>query len=107
VAMGAAGVPTRILAPARGTFLTYGALDQSQATAPGQITAAELRDLYRVHTLNEWTEAFGLVGAPVAHSVSPHMHNAAFAAAQLNAVYIPFETRHVAAFVRRMAHPRT
>ena len=107
IAMGAAGLLTRILAPARGAFLTYGALDQNHATAPGQTSAAELRDVYRVHTLDEWTEVFGLVGTPVMHSLSPYMHNAAFAARGLNAVYIPFETRDLSAFMRRMADPRT
>src|SRR5205085_10099961 len=107
IAMGAAGLLTRILAPAHGAFLTYGALEQNHATAPGQINAAELRALYRGHTLAEATEVFGLVGAPVAHSLSPHMHNAAFAAHGLNAVYIPFEVHDVAAFMRRMVCPRT
>ena len=107
VAMGAAGLWTRILAPARGAFLTYGALADEQATAPGQIAATDLRDLYRVSALDEQTEVLGLVGAPVAHSRSPHIHNAALAARGLNAVYIPFETHDVAAFIRRMAHPRT
>jgi 3-dehydroquinate dehydratase / shikimate dehydrogenase len=107
VGMGAAGLLTRILAPARGAFLTYGSLDENQPTAPGQISAHELRDLYRIHALDAKTEVFGLLGAPVMHSVSPHMHNAAFAAAGLNAVYIPFEVRAAAAFVRRMVHPRT
>jgi shikimate dehydrogenase len=32
---------------------------------------------------------YGLVGAPVGHSVSPAMHNAAFRAAGLDAVYLP------------------
>lgn len=107
VAMGNAGLLTRILAPARGAFLTYGALDATQATAPGQPTAAELRDLYRIHTLNEQTEVYGLVGTPVMHSVSPHIHNAAFASSARNAVFIPFEVRDVNAFMRRMAHPHT
>ncbi len=107
IAMGTAGLLTRILAPARGAFLTYGALDDAHATAPGQPSARELRDLYHIHTLNEWTEVYGLVGMPVMHSLSPHIHNAAFAAAGLNAVYIPFEVRDVHAFMRRMAHPRT
>ncbi|HEX8180539.1 MAG TPA: shikimate dehydrogenase [Pyrinomonadaceae bacterium] len=107
IAMGTPGLLTRILAPARGALLTYGALDAAQATAPGQITAADLRDLYRLHTLDAQTEVFGLVGMPVAHSISPHMHNAAFAARSLNAVYVPFEVRDVAAFIRRMTHPRT
>ncbi len=31
-----------------------------------------------------------MVADPVAHSLSPHIHNAAFAAEGLNAVYVPF-----------------
>jgi len=107
IAMGDAGLLTRILAPARGAFLTFGALSGEQSTAPGQTPARELRALYRVHAINERTEIMGLVGSPVAHSVSPQMHNAAFAARGLNAVYIPFEVGDVSAFIRRMAHPRT
>src|SRR5918997_2403687 len=49
----------------------------------------------------------GLIGSPVAHSVSPHMHNAAFEALDLNAVYIPFEVRDANSFLQRMAHPRS
>src|SRR5205085_12294796 len=41
------------------------------------------------------------------HSLSPRIHNAAFAALGLDAVYIPFETADAADFVRRMARPRT
>ena len=107
VAMGEAGILTRILAPSRGSFLTYGALDEEQQTAPGQLSARELRDLYRIHSINRQTQITGIVGSPVAHSVSPHMHNAAFAADGANAVYIPFEVRDVGAFMRRMADPRT
>jgi 3-dehydroquinate dehydratase/shikimate dehydrogenase len=107
IAMGEAGIATRILAPSRGAFLTYGAQDEAHRTAPGQISAKDLRALYRVHQLNERTEITGIIGAPVTHSVSPHMHNAAFAARDVNAVYIPFEVRNLEAFMRRMAHPRT
>lgn len=107
VAMGEAGLLTRILAPARGAFLTFGALTREHATAPGQITARELRALYRIGLINEQTEIMGLVGSPVRHSLSPHLHNAAFAALGLNAVYIPFEVGDAHAFIRRMAHPRT
>lgn len=107
VAMGSHGVVTRILGPARGGFLTYGSLDEAHASAPGQLGAVELRELYRVDRLNRRTQVMGLVGSPVAHSLSPHMHNAAFAAAGLNAVYVPFDVRDAAGFLRRMAHPRT
>jgi len=41
------------------------------------------------------------------HSLSPHIHNAAFAANELNAVYIPFEVHDAAQFIRRMVHPKT
>lgn len=107
IAMGEAGILTRILGPSRGAFLTYGSLDGQHRTAPGQIRASDLRDLYRIHTLNERTEIMGLVGEHVMHSVSPHMHNASFSASGLNSVYIPFEVRALGDFVRRMVHPRT
>jgi 3-dehydroquinate dehydratase/shikimate dehydrogenase len=107
VAMGEAGLLTRVLAPSRGAYLTYGSLDAAQATAPGQVGARELRDLYRVHEITERTLVTGLVGSPVAHSFSKHIHNAAFAARGLGAVFIPFEVADASAFARRMAHPRT
>lgn len=107
VAMGDAGLATRILSPAFGAPLTYGALDAESRTAPGQIDAAELRDLYRVKELNRQTMITGLVGSPVAHSVSPQMHNAAFKSSNLNAVYLPFEVRQLDAFIRRMVQLRT
>ena len=107
VSMGEAGLLTRVLAPAFGAFLTYGSLDAAQATAPGQLSARQLRDLYRVHTLNPRTLVTGLVGSPVGHSLSPRMHNAAFKALGLDAVYLPLEVADVSEFVRRMADPRT
>ncbi|HLM56468.1 MAG TPA: type I 3-dehydroquinate dehydratase, partial [Pyrinomonadaceae bacterium] len=107
VAMGEAGVLTRVLATARGAFLTYGSLDAEQATAPGQVTAAELRESYRVPELGAGASVTGLVGSPVGHSLSPRMHNAAFRALGLEAVYLPFEVANVSEFVRRMASPRT
>lgn len=107
VSMGEAGVLTRVLAHAFGASLTYGSLERGRETAPGQLSARELRELYRVHSLNKETKVVGLVGSPVAHSLSPHMHNAAFGSLGMDAVYIPFEVSDVSAFVRRMARPRT
>jgi shikimate dehydrogenase len=37
------------------------------------------------------TELYGILGWPVRHSLSPAMHNAAFAAAELDCVYLAFE----------------
>ena len=36
------------------------------------------------------TQLYGIMGNPVSHSLSPAMHNAAFAACGLNKVYVPF-----------------
>jgi 3-dehydroquinate dehydratase/shikimate dehydrogenase len=107
IAMGPAGIMTRILGPSRGSFLTYGSLDDESATAPGQLTARALRDVYRLDRIDRQTEVIGIIGKPVGHSLSPHIHNAAFAAGGSNAVYIPFEVRDAVSFMRRMGHPRT
>ncbi|WP_449244068.1 shikimate dehydrogenase [Desulfobacca acetoxidans] len=46
------------------------------------------------------TIIFGILGRPVAHSLSPAMHNAAFAALGLNAVYVPFAVQDLVAAVQ-------
>ena len=107
IAMGNAGLATRVLGPSRGAFLTYATLEEDSATAPGQITAHKLRSVYRIGEIDRETMICGLVGLPVMHSVSPHVHNAAFRAAEINGVYLPLEVRDVATFVQRMVHPRT
>ena len=105
--MGNAGIATRILGPSRGAYLTYASLDEDTATAPGQVNARQLRSVYRIDEIDRETMICGLVGQPVMHSVSPHMHNAAFASENVKGVYLPFEVRDVETFVRRMVHPRT
>ena len=107
IAMGNAGIATRILGPSRGGFLTYGALDDESATAPGQVNAPNLRSLYHIDKIDSETMICGLIGLPVMHSVSPHIHNGAFAATGINGVYLPFEVKDVAPFFKRMVDPRS
>jgi len=107
IAMGSAGVITRILGPSRGSFLTYGAAAVEGGTAPGQMLASELRSVYRIDKIDSDTAVTGLVGLPVMHSVSPHMHNAAFQASGLNGVYLPLEVHDLAGFFKRMVVPRS
>ena len=107
IAMGNAGIATRVLGPSRGGFLTYGSLDEDSATAPGQVNARTLRSLYHIDAINSETMICGLVGQPAMHSVSPHIHNAAFAHEEINGVYLPFEVGDVKSFLRRMVHPLT
>jgi shikimate dehydrogenase len=41
------------------------------------------------------TELFGIIGKPVRHSLSPVMHNAAFASLGMNRIYVPMEVSDV------------
>ena len=107
IAMGSAGVITRVLGPSRGSFLTYGASAPEHGTAPGQLLATDLESLYRIDQIDSETLITGLVGSPVSHSVSPHIHNAAFKAGELNAVYLPFQVDDLTGFVKRMVNPRS
>ena len=52
--------------------------------------------------INQQTTLYGVAGFPVAHSLSPAMHNAAFSACGLNAVYLAFETNDIQGCVKGM-----
>lgn len=45
--------------------------------------------------VNGTTSLYGIIGNPVAHSLSPVMHNAAFAALSLNGIYVPMPVQNV------------
>jgi 3-dehydroquinate dehydratase / shikimate dehydrogenase len=107
IGMGEAGLMTRILGPSRGSFLTYASLEEESGTAPGQLTAKDLREVYRIDHIDSETQVFGIMGQPVGHSLSPRIHNTSFAAGGINAVFIPFEVRDSPEFIRRMVHPKT
>jgi 3-dehydroquinate dehydratase/shikimate dehydrogenase len=107
IALGIAGITTRILGPSYGAFLTYASSNFARATGPGQLTAEEMEDLFHVRQINQATMITGLVGTPVAHSISPAIHNAAFTASGVDVVYIPFEVRDLNSFIKRMVKPQT
>jgi 3-dehydroquinate dehydratase/shikimate dehydrogenase len=87
--MGKAGLISRVLAKKLGSFLTFASLNTESATAPGQLTARELKALYRFDSVDTNTELFGVIGCPVAHSASPAVFNACFAKAGMNKLYLP------------------
>jgi 3-dehydroquinate dehydratase/shikimate dehydrogenase len=62
----------------------------AQGTAAGQVSARYLRHLYRVEKLNKSAKIFGVIADPVRHSISPAVHNRAFQARRIDAVYLPF-----------------
>ena len=87
--MGEFGLISRLLAPKFGGFLTFASLRESGATAPGQPTIDELLNLYRFNAIGRDTRVYGVIGWPLAHSKSPLVHNAGFAAAERDAVHLP------------------
>ena len=87
--MGESGVISRILAGKLGSFLTFASIDDESATAPGQLTIRKFKDLYRSDSVNTETHLFGVIADPVAHSLSPAIHNACFADAKMNSLYLP------------------
>lgn len=48
-------------------------------------------------TVDGRTEIYGIMGSPVTHSLSPAMHNRAFAELALNKIYVPFPVTDLAA----------
>ena len=107
IAMGEAGKWTRILGLAHGAFMTYAALDAGRETAPGQVSARDLIEVYRAKELNEETEVYGILGSNTSVSMSPYMHNAAFKFHNLNAVFVPLQVNDLEGFMRRMVKPET
>jgi 3-dehydroquinate dehydratase/shikimate dehydrogenase len=75
IAMGDAGVPSRLLASRFGSRWTY----SGNAVAPGQIPAARMLGEFRFRSVGPGTRIYGVVGNVGLHSMSPRMHNAAFA----------------------------
>ena len=102
IAMGEAGKWTRVLGLAHGAPLTYASLDEDGKTAPGQISASDLRNVFRVRELDTNTQVFGIVAADSSYSLSPFMHNRAFSTAGLNSVFVPLQTKDLDLFMRRM-----
>jgi len=89
LSMGPAGLISRILAPKLGGLVTFASLSDQAATAPGQLTLDALKGLYRHDAIDDQTELFGVIADPVGHSLSPAIHNACFADAGMNRLYLP------------------
>jgi len=88
-AMGEAGMISRVIAKKLGCLVTFAGLDDKKTTAPGQLTISQLKNLYQYDRIDAETELYGVIGSPVAHSLGPAVHNACFADAKLNKLYLP------------------
>ena len=84
-----------MLAARLGNRWTYA----GDAVAPGQMPAARLLRDFGFRRIRPDAALYGVVGKPIAHSLSPAMHNAGFDALGLNAVYLALEARDADDFV--------
>lgn len=93
IGMGAHGQITRILGPIIGNPITYAALDDSQISAPGQLSAKTLIENYHFHDLSPKTAVYGLIGDPVDKSISDQTHNHLMRSCGLAAVYVKMQVK--------------
>eukprot|EP00882_Tetradesmus_deserticola_P017015 GHRQ01018201.1.p1 GENE.GHRQ01018201.1~~GHRQ01018201.1.p1 ORF type:complete len:485 (+),score=174.84 GHRQ01018201.1:201-1655(+) len=89
LAMGERGQITRLLAAKYGGHLTFAALSDARASAPGQPTIAQLQQLYGFAQQGPSTKLYGIMGNPVHHSKSPLIHNTAFRHLGHDGVFVP------------------
>jgi 3-dehydroquinate dehydratase/shikimate dehydrogenase len=86
--MGELGIISRVLGVRAGSVFTFASTGPGEETAPGQVTARELRDTYRIDRVDAATRVYGVAGDPIEHSLSPAMMNMAFRRENVNAVYL-------------------
>jgi 3-dehydroquinate dehydratase/shikimate dehydrogenase len=101
--MGDLGLPSRILGALYGSPFTYGAFNKERGIAPGLPSFADLRKVYHYEQIDADTKVFGVLGDPVAHSLSPLLHNLCLRQLGINAVYLPFRvprTDNLGAFLK-------
>jgi 3-dehydroquinate dehydratase/shikimate dehydrogenase len=86
--MGEQGLISRVLGVRAGSVFTFAAATRGEETGPGQATAGDLRDTYRIEMVDAATQVYGVAGDPVSHSLSPVMMNTAFRRETVNTVYL-------------------
>lgn len=88
--MGDVGQASRIVQLKLGAPFTYAAVNADTIAAPGMLTISQLQLNFGVRRINASTQLFGVVGAPLGHSLSPIIHNNGFRKLGRNDLYVPF-----------------
>ena len=91
--MGEQGIISRVLGVRAGSAFTFAAVSEDERTAPGQVTAQELRGTYRIEQVDAATRVYGVAGDPISHSLSPAMMNAALRRETVNGVYLALHAK--------------
>ncbi len=88
--IGDPGIFTRILAFSRGSSMVYASAALNRSVAPGQVPVDLLTNIYRIREIGPETCFGGILGAQVAGSLSPLIHNALHRQLGLDRCYLPF-----------------
>ena len=91
--MGEQGIISRVLSVRAGSVFTFGAVSADLKTAPGQISAHDLRSIYRIDQVDAATRVYGVAGDPIEHSLSPVIMNTALRRENVNGVYLPLHAK--------------
>jgi 3-dehydroquinate dehydratase/shikimate dehydrogenase len=91
--MGEQGIISRVLSVRAGSVFTFGAVSADLKTAPGQISAGDLRSIYRIDQVDPATRVYGVAGDPIEHSLSPVIMNTALRRENVNGVYLPLHAK--------------
>lgn len=91
--MGEQGIISRVLGVRAGSAFTFAAVTKDEKTAPGQVTVQELRGTYRIDQVDAATKVYGVVGDPIAHSLSPAIMNAALRRENVNGVFLALHAK--------------
>jgi 3-dehydroquinate dehydratase/shikimate dehydrogenase len=102
IALGPLGTLSRVLAGRYGAPFTFACASPGAEAAPGQLPAALMADLYRVRSITAETRVYGVLGSDVSRSFSPMLHNRAFEARRLDAVYVPLQAEDLGPFLRAL-----
>jgi 3-dehydroquinate dehydratase/shikimate dehydrogenase len=102
IALGPMGIASRILAGRHGAPFTYASAAPGAEAGAGQLPVAAMADLYHVRSIGPGTRVYGVVGSDVTRSLSPILHNRAFEAAGLDAIYVPLQAEALPPFIRAL-----
>jgi 3-dehydroquinate dehydratase/shikimate dehydrogenase len=102
LAMGPLGALTRVLAGRYEAPFTFASAAAGSESAPGQLTLDDMAERYRVREIGRDTRVYGILGRSVGHSLSPIIHNRAFAERGIDARYVTLEAEALEAFVQSL-----
>lgn len=97
-AMGPMGLASRALSARTHSWLTYASVGGLGDL--GHVSPQELVRTYRLRTMRPGAALYGVTGWPITTTRSPELHNAAFAAADADALMVPVPSRTAEAAFR-------